>query len=115
MFSARVVEAVDVFEEGDLNLAAGLPVAAPDQFRLQRFEEAFDGGIVVTIALTTHRNLEPVLAQQLLIVVGAVLRSAIRVMNAAWWWPSDRGRHVQGPQGQILLHAVADRPAHHAP
>ena len=48
MFPARVVEAVDVFEEGDFDLAAGLPVAAPDQFGLQRLEEAFDCGIVVT-------------------------------------------------------------------
>lgn len=64
MFPARVVEAVDVFEEGDFDLAAGLPVAAPDQFGLQRLEEAFDCGIVVTVAFPTHRHLEPVLAQQ---------------------------------------------------
>ena len=115
MFPARIVEAVDVFEEGDLDLAAGLPVPSPDQFGLQRLEEAFDGGIVVTVAFPAHRHLEPVLAQQLLIVVGTVLRPAIRVMNAAWWWPSDRDGHVQSPQSQILLHAVADRPAHHAP
>ena len=42
MFSARVVEAVDVFEEGDLDFAAGLSVAVPDQFGFQGFEEAFD-------------------------------------------------------------------------
>ncbi len=83
MFPARVVEAVDVFEEGDFDLAAGLPVAAPDQFGLQRLEEAFDCGIVVTVAFPTHRHLEPVLAQQLLIVVSAVLRPAIRVVNTA--------------------------------
>ena len=35
-------------------------------------------------------------------------------MDAGWWWPSDRDRHVQGPQGQILLHAVADGPADYA-
>ena len=110
MFSARVVEAVDVFEEGDLDFAAGLLVAAPDQFCLQGFEEAFDGRIVVAIALAAHRNLEPMLAQQLLIVVSTVLRPAVRVMNAAWWWPSDCDGHVQGSQGEILLHAIADRP-----
>lgn len=31
-------------------------------------------------------------------------------MNAAWWWPSDCDRHVQGSQGEILLHAISDRP-----
>jgi hypothetical protein len=42
VFATRVIEAVDVFEEGDLDLAIGLPVATPDQFELQRFEKAFD-------------------------------------------------------------------------
>jgi hypothetical protein len=50
VFAARVVEAVDVFEEGDLDLTASLPVATPYQFGLERLEEAFDGGIVVTVA-----------------------------------------------------------------
>lgn len=83
MFASRVVEAVNVFEEGDLDLATGLPVAAPDEFGLQRLEEAFDGGIVVAVALAAHRNLEPMPAQHLLIVVSTVLRPAIGVMNAA--------------------------------
>ena len=73
MFPARIVEAVDVFEEGDLDLATGLPVAAPDEFSLQGFEEAFDGGIVVAIAFSAHRYLEPMPAQHLLIVVSTVL------------------------------------------
>ena len=60
MLASRVVEVVDVFEEGDLDLATGLPVAAPDEFGLQRLEEAFDGGIVITVAPPAHRNLEPV-------------------------------------------------------
>ena len=128
MFAARVVEAVDVFEEGYFDLTAGLPLATPDQFGFERLEEAFDSGIVVTVAFPTHRHLEPVLAQQLLIVVSAVLRprcpatvclqtvrGAIRVMNAPLWWPSDRDGHVQRPQGQILLHAVADGPTDDAP
>jgi len=70
---------------------------------------------IVTIAFSAHRHLEAVLAQQLLIVVCAVLRAAIGVMNAARWRPSDRDCHVQGPQGQILLHAVADGPANDPP
>lgn len=115
MFAAWVIKAVDVFEEGDFDLSAGLPVSAPDQFGLQRLEEAFNGRVVVAIALAAHRNLNSVLAQQFLVIVGTVLRSAIRVMNAAWWWPSDRDRHVQGSQGESLLHAIADRPTDDAP
>ena len=114
MFAARVVESVDVFEEGGFDLSAGLPVAPPDQFSLQRLEEAFDGRIVIAVAFPAHRNLEPVLAQQLLIVVGTVLRSAICVVDAAGWRPSNCDRHVQCPERQILLHAVADGPADHS-
>ena len=42
MFAARILDAVDVFEEGDFDLTASLPVATPDQFGLERLEEAFD-------------------------------------------------------------------------
>ena len=35
VFAARVAEAVDVSEEGDCGVPAGLPVAAPDEFSLQ--------------------------------------------------------------------------------
>ena len=48
-------------------------------------------------------------------VVSAVLRSAVRVMNAARRRPSDGDGHVQRSQGKILLHAVADGPANDAP
>jgi hypothetical protein len=78
-------------------------------------EPMAQNGSIVTIPLAAHRNLEPVLSQQLLIVVSAVLRPAIRVMNAARWWPADGDGHVQSSQGQILLHAVADGPADNAP
>lgn len=88
-----------------------MPVATPDQFGLERFEEAFDGGIVVAVAFPAHRRFEAVLAQLLLVTVGTVLRSSIRVMNTAWWRVSDGDGHVQRPPSQILLHAVADRPA----
>ncbi len=94
MFSAWVVEAVDILEESNFDPSAGVPVATPDQFGLERFEEAFDGRIVVAVAFPAHRNLEPVLAQQLLVIVGTVLRAAIRVMSASRWWPSDRDRRV---------------------
>ena len=107
MFSARVVEAVDVFEDGDFDFATGLPVAAPDQFGLQRLEEAFDGRIVIAIAFPAHRGRQHLLAQKLLVVVGTVLRAAVRVVNAAWRRSADRDRPVQCAQSEVLLHTVA--------
>lgn len=115
MFAARVIEAVDVFEDGDADLAAGLPLPAPAQFGLQRLEEAFDGGIVVTIAFPAHRWLEPVLVQKLLTVVSAVLRPAIRVLDAAWRRPAQGDRPVQRLEWQILFYPVADGPADDTP
>ena len=55
------------------------------------------------------------LAQKLLVIVRTLLRPAVCVLTAAWGRPADRDRHVQGSQSQILLHAVADGPADHAP
>ena len=83
VFSTRIIKAVDVFEEGDLDVAPGVPVAAPDAFSLQGLEEAFDGGVIITIALAAHRDPEPVLAQNLLVIMGTILRPATRVVNAA--------------------------------
>ena len=72
-------------------------------------------GSIATIAFPAHRWRQPVLAQKLLVVVGTILRPAVCGLNAAWGRPADRDRHVQGPQSQILLQSVADRPADHAP
>ena len=75
-----IVEAVDVFKQGQFDLPSGFPTPTPDQFGLEGLEEGLDGGIVETIALAAHRHLEAMLAQELLIVVTAILRAAIRVV-----------------------------------
>jgi len=82
--ASGMIDAVDVCEEGDFDLVPGLPVSAPDPFGLQRFEGTFDGGFIVTIAFPAHRWLEAGLSQKLLIVMCALLRPAIRVVDAAW-------------------------------
>lgn len=86
MLASRVVEAIDVFEEGDLDLSAGLPVVPPDQLGLQRLEEAFDCGIVIVISLATHRHPEPVVAQQLLIVVAVSI--FVGAARSRWGGPA---------------------------
>lgn len=54
MTPARVVEAVDVFKDCDLDISAHVPGASPNQFGLERFEEALDSGVVLTISLAAH-------------------------------------------------------------
>jgi hypothetical protein len=49
MASARIVEAVDVLEEGCVDLPSGVPGVAPDEFGLHRLEECFDCGVEAPI------------------------------------------------------------------
>lgn len=44
-------------------------VDAYDEFGLDGFEEGFDSRIIIVVALATHGHLEPVLPQDLLIIV----------------------------------------------
>ena len=110
MAAAWIVEAVDILEYRALCLAACVPAVAPDQLRLDGFEERFNHGIVVTITFAAHRDLEAVLLQALLIRVGTILRPTIRMMDAVLWRLSQGHRHVQRPDRQIPLHAVTNGP-----
>lgn len=110
-----IVESVDVFKQGQFDLPSGFPSPTPDQLGLEGLEEGFDGGIVETIALAVHGNLEGLPAQELLVVVAAILRAATGVMNAARWRLGQVDGHLQRPDGEVAFHAVADGPTDHAP
>jgi len=47
MPTTRVIEAVDVLEDGGFGLATRFPGPAPDQFGLDGFEEGLNGGVVM--------------------------------------------------------------------
>ena len=83
MPSARVVEAVDVLEERGLSLSACAPVVSPNEFSLQGFEECLDGCIIVAISFPAHRRVKVLLAQDLLIVMTAILAPPVGMMNAS--------------------------------
>ena len=84
MATAWIVEAIDILKYRAFCLTARVPTIMPDQLGLDGFEERLDHGIVVTISLTAHPDLEAVLFQALLIRVGTILRAAIRMVNAAF-------------------------------
>ena len=69
MSTARIVEAVDVFENGDFDLSSCLPVSAPDHFGFEGFEKAFDSCVVIAIALSAHGCCQTVFSKDLLIVM----------------------------------------------
>lgn len=55
------------------------------------------------------------LAQELLVIMRAVLAAAIRVMNASLGRLTQRHSHLQCPDCQVALHPVAYRPANDTP
>lgn len=84
MLPSRIVEAVDVLEDGQFDVSARLQRSSPEYFRLDRLEERLEGGVVIAAAFAAHRYLEAVLTQELLIIVGAVLAATVRVAEAAF-------------------------------
>ena len=76
-----IIEPVDILENRALGLASCFPTVTPDQLRLDGFEERLHHGIVITIAFAAHRDLEAVLFQAPLILIGTILRPAVRVVN----------------------------------
>src|SRR5664279_6644992 len=76
-----IIEPVDISGDGIFGLKAWLEAGAPDQFRFDRFEQSFHHGIVITIALATHRNDETVPVEDSLVIIGAILAATIRMMH----------------------------------
>lgn len=115
MSAPGVVEAIYVAEDGSFRLTPCWPTLPPDQFRLQGFEERLDGGVVIAITFAAHRRAQAISLQFLLIIVGTILAAAIRMEKASFWWLAQAHRHIQRLDRQILLHPVADGPAHDTP
>ena len=55
MTATRIVEAIDVLEDGQLCISACVPWPPPDQLCLDRLEEGLDSGVVIAVALAAHR------------------------------------------------------------
>ncbi len=59
MPAPRIVEPVYVFEDSHLGVTSRSPGALPDQLCLDGFRERFHRRVVIAIARSTHRHLEP--------------------------------------------------------
>jgi hypothetical protein len=90
-------------------MTACVPTVAPDQFCLDGFKEGLNHIIVLAISLQAHEDLEAMLGQELLVLVGTILRPTIRVMNAALRRLSQNYVHFQNPDCHVPLHAIANR------
>jgi hypothetical protein len=77
MSTTRVIEAINVLKDCDLNRSTCLPGIPPDHLYPDGFEESFHRSIVITISLATHRYFEPMQAQDFMVVTRAILAAAI--------------------------------------
>ena len=115
MATTRIVEAVDVFKDGDLGLPSRFPRPPPDELSLDGLEKRLDSAVVVAISLVADRYFEAVLPQDLLIIVRAVLRPAIRMVDAAFGRRPGGHGHVERTGRQVAFHSVAHGPTNDAP
>ncbi len=63
----------------------------------------------VHVSMHERGSLEPVLAKDLLVIMRAVLTATVGMMDAALGRCPERDGHLQRPDRQITLHAVANR------
>ena len=79
-----------------LEEASSLAMVAVDGFGflLDGLEEVRHCGVVIAITFAAHRYLEAMLTQKLLIIVGAILAAAIRMMDAALGRLAERHGHL---------------------
>ena len=108
MATARVIKAVNVLEYLALGLTTCFPTVPPYQLSLNGFEERLNHGIVVTIAFSTHRDLEAMFGKASLILVGTILRTAICMMNTILRRLSQCHCLIQRADCQITVNAAAE-------
>ena len=83
MSSTWIVEAVDVSAKGRFGSCSGLEAGSPDQLVLDRLEHRFHHGVVVAIALATHRRDDAARIQKPLIILRTILAAAIGMLDQA--------------------------------
>lgn len=109
MAPLTVIEELDILR--DL-LPGLLPRGIPPvmhQFVLPRTPKTFHRGIVIAVASPTHGRDQ---AELMLMVLGTILRAAIRVVDQAWSWALCPYGHEQGLSHQVRRHPD-DRMADH--
>ena len=72
-----IVVEFDEFENGAASLGSGLEADMMDQLGFERAEETLHGGIVETIAFTTHAGLDFVFGQKGLIFGAGILAATV--------------------------------------
>ena len=95
----RVVEALDIAGDAVSGFSAGR-AQVTIEVDFERPEEAFDDGVVETVAPTAHAAADAVAGQFVLIARAGVLPAAIRVMDQTRDRAPGGQRHLERGQGQ---------------
>src|SRR5580704_4147659 len=115
MQSALVIDTLDEMADVAAGLLQRLIVLAVDLLLLQGSPEAFRPSIVVWVPLGRHAATDAMALERLHIFFGAVLDSAIRVMDQPRWNRAPLQSLLQSGQAKSGLHAAIQFPADHAP
>lgn len=83
----------------------------PDQFGFDGLEEGVCSRIVITVNLAAHRYCEPMLAQDLLIVMRTILGLNVGMMDAVLGCLAQGNGHILRADCKVALHPVCDGPA----
>ena len=81
MESVRVVKGFNVISDCILGMAPCWPGMTVYEFGLERTEKTLGDGVVPAVSATAHRTDDTVVVEYVLITLGRVLDTAIRVMK----------------------------------
>src|SRR5262245_48963379 len=81
MQPSAVVEDLDVFEDGVVQLEARRPAPTVDELVLERCEEGLDDGVVPAVAFATHADGDTQLGQRLAVLRARVLATAVGMVE----------------------------------
>ena len=95
MGALAIVEAFDVIKDFAARLCASGEVAAVNEFQFKGAPEAFHGGVVIAVAVTTHGGDQAGLAESAAVIGAGVLDATIGVEEQISWWLAMQQGHGQ--------------------
>lgn len=115
MKSGGVVEGLDVIEDRGAGLGMSGEALMIDQFVFEAAPEGLDEGVIVAVALATHRSDEAVLGQDLSVGCAGKLGSTVRVEDKSSRGATLAESHAQGGDDQWGIEDLAHGPADYSP
>ena len=110
MSAAWVAKAVDVLKEGDFDVAAGLPVCAPNQFGLYGFEEALDRQVLLQAGVDPARVRQFYTSKDALFAASLSLSDAVQhCIAAAFNGSGDRRNRASYQRSLALTRGIPKR------